>query len=125
MEEKKKIFDIKERTLNFAVEIVKFTNSIFNSKSLIQIGNQMLRSGTSIGANLEEAYGAVSKKDFINKIGIARKEARETTYWLKLTDKADLLRNSKNIEILKILLTESDEIAKILSSIIIKARRNP
>lgn len=74
--------DITERTFEFAVEIVKFARRIARSDRAIS--NQLLRSGTSIGANVEEAQAAQSRKDFISKYSIALKEARETRYWLRL-----------------------------------------
>ena len=74
--------DITERTFEFAVEIVKFARRIACSDRTIS--NQLLRSGTSIGANVEEAQAAQSRKDFISKNSIALKEARETRYWLRL-----------------------------------------
>jgi len=71
-----------------------------------------------------EADGAISIKDFINKMSISRKEALETRYWLDLLKKADIVRNCDNILELDILYKESDEISRILSSIINKAIKN-
>lgn len=84
----------------------------------------MIRSASSIGANMQEADGSITSKDFINKVGISRKEAQETRYWLKLLRKADIIRNHDNVLELDILYKESDEISKILSSIINKTIKN-
>ena len=77
-------FDIKERTLAFGVRVVKVAQRLPKTIAGRELGKQIIRSGTSIGANVEEADGATSKKDFINKMGIAGKEARETRYWLRI-----------------------------------------
>ena len=122
MSEKK--YDIKERCLMFAVKIVSFIDRLPKTIAGYEIGKQLLRAGTSVGANVEEADGAVSKKDFVNKIGIARKEARESNYWLRVIDLSNLLKKNDDDEKLKWLLKESEELMKILSSIIRKAKMN-
>ena len=86
------------------------------------LAKQLIRSGTSIGANMEEADGASSKNDFINKVTIARKEARETVYWLQLIKKAELVHHKDNLLQLDDLINEAGEIKRVLSAIIIKAR---
>ncbi len=75
-----KKYDLEERTTKFAEEIIKFTKEIPNTLENIPIKTQLVKSGTSIGANYCEADEAESKKDFIHKIGICKKEARETKY---------------------------------------------
>ena len=114
--------EIQDRALEFGVEILKFAERLPKS----QVGNvlvrQLVRSGTSIGANLEEADGASSKKDFINKVLISRKEARETRYWLQLMKKADYINSPNNKVLLDKLIKESYELMKILSAIANKAR---
>ena len=83
-QEPKKKYDLEERTALFGGRIIQFVKRIqptYITKPLI---NQLIRSATSVGANYCEADDAVSKKDFINKIGICRKEARETKHWLKM-----------------------------------------
>jgi len=114
--------EIQERALKFGVRILKFADNLPRTAAGSVLTKQLIRSGTSIGANMEEADGAASKNDFINKVTIARKEARETRYWLELIYKAELIHNKANIEGLKLLLAESLEIMKILSAIINKAR---
>lgn len=124
MKKEEKIYDIKERCLRFAVRIVSFIVRLPKTIAGYEIGRQLLRAGTSVGANVEEADGAVSKKDFVNKIGIARKEARESNYWLRVIDLSNLLKKEDDNEELKWLLNESKELMKILSSIMGKAKIN-
>ena len=71
---------------------------------------------------MEEADGASSKADFINKVIIARKEARETHYWLQLIRKAEMIHHNDNIEALDALIDEANELKRVLSAIVIKAR---
>lgn len=105
--------DIVDRTYKFALRIIKLVSSLPHNKVCEVIGGQLLRSGTSVGANIEEAQAAYSKKEFCNKIGISHKEARESNYWLRL------LRDSKQIktELIENITLESEEIIKILFSI--------
>lgn len=77
---------IVDKTFDFAIDIIEFYIQLKNDNEFI-LSKQLLRSATSIGANVEEAIAAQSKKDFINKMSIAAKEARETKYWLRLLDK--------------------------------------
>lgn len=105
--------DIVERTYNFALRVIKLVSSLPHNKVCEVIGGQLLRSGTSVGANMEEAQAAYSKKEFCNKIGISHKEARESNYWLRL------LKDSGQVkaELIKNITSESEEIVKILFSI--------
>lgn len=80
---------IQEKSFEFAKLIVITCKQ--NSKPYDPLFNQLIKSGTSIGANIEEAIGAQSKKDFISKFSIAYKEARETLYWLRLMNETQLL----------------------------------
>ncbi|MCD6553628.1 MAG: four helix bundle protein [Chloroflexi bacterium] len=112
-------FDIKERTFLFGVRIVKLVNVLPRSIAGIEIGRQVIRSGTSIGANVEEADGAESKKDFIHKMSIARKEVRETRYWLRIIQ-TSLLDNAEVAD----LIQESDQLVRILSRIIANAKKS-
>jgi four helix bundle protein len=112
--------NIVERTFNFAIDILKLSGQLdekISSQRIIL--KQVIRSGTSVGANLEEAQAAESKADFIHKYSIALKEARETKYWLKL------LRASNLVEVtsLETLIIESDEVCRIIAQIIINARK--
>lgn len=80
-----------ERTFKFAVRIVKFVRELPRTTDGRELGRQVLRSGTSIGANVEEAYGTPTKPDFANKMATALKEARETHYWLRLIRESGLV----------------------------------
>lgn len=112
--------DIKERTFAFAVRVVRLCRELNDKRGVDQIlGRQLLRSGTSIGANVEEAQAGQSRADFISKYSIALKEARETVYWLRLLDAAGELSNGS----CKILLKEADEIARIIGFIIVNTRK--
>ena len=92
MEPKKENIII-DKTFNFSLDIISLFKELQNEREYI-LSKQLLRSATSIGANVEEASAAQSKKDFINKMSIASKEARETKYWLKLLDKSDLTQHN-------------------------------
>lgn len=111
--------DIQDRTLEFGVRILKFADKLPKTQSGNVLARQLVRSGTSIGANMEEADGAATKRDFINKVIISRKEARETRYWLRLIKKAQIIYKEDNLDDL---IQESHELMKILSSIANKAR---
>ena len=87
--------DIAERLLNLAARIIKLADALPKSSASKHICLQVVRSGTSAGANYEEARGAESKKDFLHKLGISLKELRETRYWLKLIVQAELLPPNK------------------------------
>lgn len=82
---------IKEKSFDFALSVIKLYQKLVLEKEYV-LSKQLLRSGTSIGANVEEASAAISKKDFISKISIASKEARETRYWLLLLEKSQLVK---------------------------------
>ena len=75
---------IQQKSYLFAIKIIELYKHLIGTKKEFVLSRQLLRSGTSIGANIEEALGGQSKKDFISKISIAYKEARETKYWLSL-----------------------------------------
>lgn len=113
--------DICERTFNFSVRIVKFCSFLnqqgYESRDLAR---QLIRSGTSIGANVEEAQAAQSTADFISKLKIALKEGRETRYWLRVLIASELVSKSR----LNSLLNESNELIKIIASIIVKTQQN-
>lgn len=104
--------DISERLYNFALSIVLLVRKLPKELAAYEIGRQLVKSGTSIAANHEEAKGAFSRDDFIYKISVAFKEARETSIWLKL------LRDSKilNGDIVNGLIKESEEIRNILGT---------
>ena len=106
--------DIQKRDFSFACRIVSFYRFLAQKESVGEIlGRQILRSGTSIEANLEEATAAQSKADFVSKCNIALKEARETHYWLRLFTETHIVSTDR----LSGLLKESDELIAILTTI--------
>ena len=112
--------DIQQRTFEFAKWIVKLVDRLPRTLAATEIGRQMLRSGTSVGANMQEADAAESRSDFIHKVSIALKEARETRYWLALVD-ATILSNDPEVQSL---LQEATELTKILFTIVANAQKN-
>ena len=81
---------IQELSFDFSIQIISLYKTLVEKKEYV-LSKQLLRSGTSIGANIEEAIAAQTRKDFITKMSIASKEARETRYWLRLLDKSNLV----------------------------------
>ncbi len=102
---------IQEKSFEFAVSIIKYYKQL-KTQNEFAIANQLLRSGTSIGANVEEALGGSSKKDFINKMTISLKEARESKYWLRLIIESDIDKNITH------LLADANSLVNILSKIV-------
>ena len=112
---------IQERSFEFAVRIVNLCQTLDQTAGVSRtLANQLLRSGTSIGANIAEAQAGQSKKDFIAKMAIAAKEARETHYWLKLLTATNIVAESKLTD----LKDESNQLIAILTAIIKTAQRN-
>ncbi len=114
-------YDIHDRIYSFVVQVITLVNSLPRTESNLVIIRQILRSATSIGANDQEADGTLTKKDFIHKFTTVRKESKETNFWLRLISDT----NSETIasEALGV-LSEGKEITAIVSSIIIKTRKN-
>lgn len=117
--DEKKIINITTRTFNFGVKIIKLANKLPKTPANFRIGNQIAGSGTSVGANIEEAQHSDSKKDFVYKLNISLREARETLYWLKLIQETKILENFP-----KELINENEELIKILITIIKNTKRN-
>ncbi len=115
---------IRDKSFNFAVKVVKVNKQVVKEKKEYVLSKQFLRSGTSVGANVEEAIGAQSEKDFISKMSIAYKEIRETEYWIRLMYAGDYLSQ----EISSDLMQDCDELKRIISSILLtiknKSNRN-
>lgn len=111
---------IQEKTFAFAVRVVKAYQFLVDNKREFILSKQFLRSGTSVGANVEEAIGAQSSADFMAKLAIAYKEARETNYWIRLMLATDYL-NQKEAESL---LNDVIEIQKIIAKIRITTKEN-
>ena len=118
---KKEEVNLKHRTKNFALRIIKLSASLgTKSREANVIDHQILRSGTSIGANYREAFRARSKAEFTSTIGICLKEAEETAYWLELLEESGLVSGEKLLP----LRTETNELIAILVSIK-KSSRKP
>ncbi|MGJ8640729.1 MAG: four helix bundle protein [Opitutaceae bacterium] len=106
---------IVERSFEFSVRVVRLCRFLDEQdRSTRTLASQLLRSGTSIGANIEEAQAGQSKADFTAKMSIARKEARETLYWLRLLNASEIMEADKLTGITK----EADELVRILTSIV-------
>jgi four helix bundle protein len=106
---------IVKRSFEFALRVVRLCRFLESQDRVSRtLANQLLRAGTSIGANIEEAQAGHSKADFTAKMAIARKEARETLYWLKLLNAAEVVEAEK----LRDLTKEADELVRILTSIV-------
>jgi len=113
-------FDLEERTEKFGKDIINICKILKRSLITVPLIKQLLRSGTSVGANYCEANNAVSRKDFINRIGIVKKEAKETVYWLDLLleatdDEEDLLRKLRQ---------EAQELCFIFNAIFLSSKDN-
>lgn len=104
---------IQEKSFSFAVRIVNLYKYLCEEKKEFVLSKQILRSGTSIGANIEESIGGQSDRDFFAKLTIAYKEARETVYWLKLLLATEYLKEEQADSLLK----DAEEICKILGKI--------
>jgi four helix bundle protein len=120
VEEAEKVYNIKHRAYLFAKEVVLYVSRLEYEKIHFSIFDQLIRSATSVGANLVEGRAGASKNDFLKFYIIALKSANETKYWLCLI--RDTLELDKNR--LKELLTEADEISKIIAKIIISTKAN-
>lgn len=107
-----------EKAFKFAVKIVELNKQLTQEKKEFVLSKQILRSGTSIGANIAEANGAISDADFSAKISISYKESLETKYWLSLLKETNYISN----EMFKELFEDTDELSKILYSLLKKTR---
>ncbi len=103
---------VKNRSFEFALKIIELYKVMTEQKEYV-LSKQVLHSGTSIGANINEALAGVSKADFVNKMAIARKEARETLYWLELFEKSQMVKFD-----ITPLINDCDELVKMLTSIV-------
>jgi four helix bundle protein len=111
-------YDIRERSFRFAVRAIRSVRRLPNDAASRVVVHQLVKAATSVGANVEEADGAESKRDFVHKLSIARKETRETRYWLRIV-RASIAENDEWIS----LQQETEEIARILSTIINSTRQ--
>ena len=117
--ENSKPYDLEDRTLAFAKRVRAFVKKLRKSPGNIEDGKQVVKASGSVGANYIEANESLSKKDFIMRIKICRKEAKESRYWLKLLDTYD---ESELEEERKSLIKESTELMNIFGSILIKSK---
>ena len=103
----------------FALEIVKLYKYLNTDKREFVLSKQLLRAGTSIGSNVNEALSAESKKDFVHKLSISLKEAKETCYWLDLLKDSDYINQEQYVSAMQL----CHELIKILSSIILTTKQ--
>ena len=113
-----KQYDLEERTLKFAKEVIEFVKTLPKTTANAEIAKQVIRSSGSIGANYIEANESLSKKDFAMRIKICRKESKESSYWLKLADLKDSGSENKR----GTLIDEATQLVKIFSSIVEKSK---
>jgi len=111
--------DLKKRTKSFALRIIKLVETLPNTQTGRVIGNQLLRSGTSVGANYRSACRARSPADFISKMGIVEEETDESLFWMELLVEAEIVKPEK----LESLMKEADELLAITVASINTARR--
>lgn len=114
--------DIRKRSFDYTLRAVKLYQHLQRQDDGAGwiMGKQFLRSASSIGANVEEAQAGESRGDFIHKLGIARKEARESLYWLRILAESNLVARRR----IQPLVRETDEIIRVLTAIILQTRRN-
>ena len=111
---------IREKSYQFALAVIKLYLRVQDQKEFV-VSKQLLRAGTSIGANVEEAIAAESRRDFVHKMALASKEARETVYWLRLLTDSELVRNldaSRELD-------HARELVRMLTSIVKTAAKKP
>ncbi len=108
---------VRDKSFAFALRIIRLYKTLSEKHEYV-ISRQLLKSGTSVGANVEEATASESRPDFIHKMSIASKEARETLYWLRLLDESDLVVNLDIAEE----INDSKELVRLLTSIVKTAR---
>ena len=111
---------VQEKSYAFAVRIVRMYQHFSLEKREFVLSKQVLRSGTSVGANVEEAIGGLSKKDFAARMGIAYKEARETSYWLRLLNDSGYIDDAAFAS----MHNDCEELLKLLYTIVQSAKRN-
>ena len=113
-----KVFDLIERTSVFGENIIRFCNSIPRTVVTTPLIYQLVKAGTSIGANYHEADNAESKRDFRHKIGICRKESKEAEFFLRMMKTS----NPENVQEIEVLMQEAHELNLIFNAIFIKSK---
>lgn len=111
-----KVFDLEERTAQFGENIIEFCKRLEKDDINRELVRQLVRAGTSVGANYNEADGAITKRDFRHKISISRKESKESAYWLRMISKANPDRSFE----CDVYRQEARELTLIFSSILNK-----
>ena len=114
----KPVYDLEERTFIFAKDVRLFVKTLPYSIANEEDGRQLIKASGSVGANYREANESLSKKDFLMRVKISRKEAKESGYWLRLIHETNSINNKEALKLYK----ESIELKKILSSIIEKSK---
>ena len=109
-----------EKSFLFAIRVVKLYKILCNERKEYVLGKQLIRSGTSVGANVREALNAESNADFIHKLSVAQKECGETLYWLELLKSTDYLNENEFLS----LHQDAKELQKIIRSIILTKKQN-
>ena len=115
----KPVYDLEERTFQIAKTVRLFVNALPQTIANIKDGKQLIKASVSVGANYREANELLSKKDFIMRIKICRKEAKESAYWLRLINETNKLKNADGALRLR---QEANELKKIFSSILEKSK---
>lgn len=118
MKQEGKKKDLRERLLNFSVDVIRFLAALPDKREYGVFKYQLSKSGTAMGANYEESQAAVSKKDFENKIAICLKEAKESNYWLRVIHRLEISDTKECMRLIR----ESAEFKRIFASIIVKSR---
>lgn len=113
-----KVRDIEERTLQFGVRIMHLSRTISRSNVDYVLARQLLRAGTSVGANVAEAQGATTRREFARKMAIAHGEAREAHYWLRLIRETGVVKPEQLVSI----LDEAEQLIRILVAIVKRSR---
>ena len=114
-----KPYDLEERTFQFAKAVRFFVKTLPKTIANIDDGKQLIRSSGSVGANYREANESLGKKDFLMRMKISRKEAKESAYWLRLIHETNNFQNGNDAQSL---MQEANELKKILSSILEKSK---
>ena len=115
----KPVYDLEERTFKFAIAVRLFVKTLPKTIANIEDGKQLVRAAGSVGANYIEANESLGKKDFLMRIKISRKEAKESAYWIRLIDETNSLKKNEDAQIL---MQEANELKKIFSSILEKSK---
>jgi four helix bundle protein len=119
IQKNKPVYDLEERTFQFAKAVRILVKTLTKTIANIEDSKQLLRASGSVGANYREANESLSKKDFLMRIKICRKEAKESAYWLRLIHETN---NLKNADVAQRLIQEATELMKIFSSILEKSK---